>query len=36
MSLRFRNTLGGRVEPFAPIDPAMVRMYSCEIGRAHV
>ena len=29
MSLRFRNTLGGRVEPFAPIDPAMVRMYSC-------
>ena len=29
MSLRFRNTLGGAVEDFVPIDPANVRMYSC-------
>jgi cysteinyl-tRNA synthetase len=29
VSLRFRNTLGGALEDFAPIDPANVRMYSC-------
>ena len=29
MSLRFRNTLGGAVEEFRPLDPANVRMYSC-------
>jgi cysteinyl-tRNA synthetase len=29
VSLRFRNTLGGAVEEFTPIDPAGVRMYSC-------
>ena len=29
MTLRFRNTLGGALEPFEPIDPANVRMYSC-------
>jgi len=29
MSLRFRNTLGGAVEDFVPLDPANVRMYSC-------
>ncbi len=29
MTLRFRNTLGGALETFEPIDPANVRMYSC-------
>ncbi|MBX3031018.1 MAG: cysteine--tRNA ligase [Chloroflexi bacterium] len=29
MSLRFRNTLGGALEEFQPLDPANVRMYSC-------
>ena len=29
MSLRFRNTLGGRLEPFEPLEPGHVRMYSC-------
>jgi cysteinyl-tRNA synthetase len=29
VSLRFRNTLGGALEEFAPLDPANVRMYSC-------
>ncbi len=29
MTLRFRNTLGGQLEEFAPIDPTNVRMYSC-------
>jgi cysteinyl-tRNA synthetase len=29
VSLRFRNTLGGALEEFAPIDPSNVRMYSC-------
>jgi cysteinyl-tRNA synthetase len=29
MSLRFRNTLGGRLEAFAPLEPGHVRMYSC-------
>ncbi len=29
MSLRFRNTLGGAVEEFEPLDPTDVRMYSC-------
>jgi cysteinyl-tRNA synthetase len=27
--LRFRNTLGGAVEDFEPLDPTNVRMYSC-------
>jgi cysteinyl-tRNA synthetase len=29
MRLRFRNTLGGRQEDFAPLEPGHVRMYSC-------
>ncbi|MEK8046178.1 cysteine--tRNA ligase [Ideonella margarita] len=29
MTLRIYNTLNRRVEPFAPIDPANVRMYVC-------
>ena len=29
MTLMFRNTLGGALEPFQPIDPANVRMYTC-------
>jgi cysteinyl-tRNA synthetase len=29
MSLRFRNTLGGALEPFEPLEPGRVRMYSC-------
>ena len=29
MTLTFRNTLGGALEPFEPIDPANVRMYTC-------
>ncbi|MFN8520467.1 MAG: cysteine--tRNA ligase [Chloroflexota bacterium] len=29
MSLRFRNTLGGAIEEFVPIDASNVRMYSC-------
>lgn len=29
MSLRFRNTLGGVIEEFRPIDGTNVRMYSC-------
>ncbi len=29
MSLWFRNTLGGALEEFVPLDPANVRMYSC-------
>ena len=29
MSLRFRNTLGGGVEPFEPLEPGHVRMYTC-------
>lgn len=29
MSLRFRNTLGGALEVFQPLDPVSVRMYSC-------
>ena len=29
MNLRFRNTLGGQVEPFEPIEPGHVRMYTC-------
>jgi cysteinyl-tRNA synthetase len=27
--LRFRNTLGGRTEPFTPLEPGHVRMYTC-------
>ena len=29
MSQQFRNTLGGAVEPFEPLEPGRVRMYSC-------
>ena len=29
MSLQFRNTLGGKLEPFEPLEPGRVRMYSC-------
>ncbi|HEX5149620.1 MAG TPA: cysteine--tRNA ligase [Candidatus Limnocylindrales bacterium] len=29
MTLRFRNTLGGALEEFQPLDPANVRIYSC-------
>lgn len=29
MSLRFRNTLGGAIEPFEPLQRGHVRMYSC-------
>jgi cysteinyl-tRNA synthetase len=29
MSLAFRNTLGGALEPFEPLEPGRVRMYSC-------
>jgi cysteinyl-tRNA synthetase len=29
MSLQFRNTLGGALEPFEPLEPGRVRMYSC-------
>jgi cysteinyl-tRNA synthetase len=29
VSLHFRNTLGGRIEPLDPIEPGHVRMYTC-------
>jgi cysteinyl-tRNA synthetase len=29
MSLRFRNTLGGAIEAFVPLEPGHVRMYTC-------
>src|SRR4249919_3328376 len=29
MGLRLRNTLGGALEPFEPLEPGRVRMYSC-------
>jgi cysteinyl-tRNA synthetase len=29
VNLRFRNTLGGAVEPFEPLEAGHVRMYSC-------
>ncbi len=29
MSLRFRNTLGGALEEFVPLEPGHVRMYTC-------
>jgi len=39
MTLRFTNTLGGKVEEFKPLDPSNVRVYSCGptvYGPAHV
>jgi cysteinyl-tRNA synthetase len=29
MSLQFKNTLGGAIAPFEPLEPGRVRMYSC-------
>jgi cysteinyl-tRNA synthetase len=29
MSQRFRNTLGGQLEPFEPLEPGHVRLYTC-------
>ena len=29
MTLHFRNTLGGALEPFQPLEPGHVRIYSC-------
>ena len=29
MSLHFRNTLGGSIEEFVPLEPGHVRMYTC-------
>ncbi len=29
MSLQFKNTLGGAMAPFEPLEPGRVRMYSC-------
>lgn len=39
MSLRLYNTLGRRVEPFEPLEPGRVRMYTCGptvYDRAHI
>ncbi|MBA3852204.1 MAG: cysteine--tRNA ligase [Chloroflexi bacterium] len=39
MSLRFRNTLGGELEPFQPLEAGKVGLYSCGptvYGPAHV
>lgn len=39
MTLRLRNTLGGQLEEFEPLEPGHVRMYSCGptvYGPAHV
>jgi cysteinyl-tRNA synthetase len=39
VTLRFRNTLSGRVEPFEPLEPGHVRIYSCGLtvyGPPHV
>jgi cysteinyl-tRNA synthetase len=39
MTLRFRNTLGGAIEPFEPLEEGKVGMYSCGptvYGPAHV
>ena len=39
MSLRFTNTLGGKIEDFQPLEAGHVRMYSCGptvYGPAHV
>src|SRR5690242_12645 len=39
MTLRFTNTLGGKVEEFKPLDQSNVRVYSCGptvYGPAHV
>ncbi|MEO7118673.1 MAG: cysteine--tRNA ligase [Candidatus Limnocylindrales bacterium] len=39
MSLRFRNTLGGELEPFVPMQPGRASVYSCGptvYGPSHV
>ncbi|HXV59354.1 MAG TPA: cysteine--tRNA ligase [Vicinamibacteria bacterium] len=39
MVLKLTNTLGGRLEPFEPIEPGHVRMYTCGLtvyNRGHV
>ncbi len=39
MSLRFRNTLGGELEPFQPLEAGRIGLYSCGptvYGPAHV
>jgi cysteinyl-tRNA synthetase len=39
VALRFYNTLGRRVEPFEPLEPGRVRMYTCGptvYDRAHI
>jgi len=39
MALRFTNTLTGRQEPFVPLEPGRVRMYSCGptvYAQAHI
>jgi cysteinyl-tRNA synthetase len=39
VTIRFRNTLSGRLEPFEPLEPGHVRIYSCGLtvyGPAHV
>jgi cysteinyl-tRNA synthetase len=39
MTLKFTNTLGGRLEEFKPLEPGHVRMYSCGptvYGPAHI
>jgi cysteinyl-tRNA synthetase len=39
VSLRFYNTLGRRVEPFEPLEPGRVRIYTCGptvYDRAHI
>src|SRR3954452_15443484 len=39
MSIRFTNTLGGKLEEFTPLEPGNVRIYSCGptvYGATHV
>lgn len=39
MALRFHNTLSGEVEPFEPLEPGEVRLYTCGptvYDRAHI